>query len=148
MSGHILSEENFTDLQEVKNLDYYQKLYEDAIAAAPNHRKGVKITEATRQKMKLAHSSGIPTNKDYVWINNNEEEIMIPKNRLEEYINNSYKMGRLFRHTDDFKLAQAERNKNRPITPEFRQKMSTIAKSTAFANPDLITDERRRRNSE
>ena len=36
----------------------------------------------------------------------------------------------------------------RPITPEFRQKMSTIAKSTAFANPDLITDERRRRNSE
>lgn len=148
MSGHTLSAENMIELNTIKNLDIYQTLYEEAIAAAPNHRKGCKVSEQTRQKMCIAAKLKSSPTKGRKWVNDGARDFMVPAIDVQKYIEVGYKLGRLYKHSEEWKAAQAERNHNRVITDEFRQKMSTIVKNTAFANPALITAERKQRNSE
>ena len=59
MSGHIVNDCDEMVIEEIKNLDCYQILYSEAISAASNHRKGAKISDETRERMKYAQQQRV-----------------------------------------------------------------------------------------
>lgn len=80
--------EGYLDIQ---NYDKYQQLYEDAINAAPNHRKGTKCSEETKEKMRVASKlraerAGGSCTKGTVWVSNSKEEKMISPDDLQTYL--------------------------------------------------------------
>ena len=127
MSGHIVNDCDKNSFAEITSLNYYQSLYEDAIKAAPNHRKGTKVSEETREKMRRAQAGHISPAKGKIWINNGTIDKLIYESDLHQYEILGYTKGRTFRHSDEFKKEQALRSHNRVITDEFREKMRVIA---------------------
>lgn len=124
MSGQkYCSEDELIILQQ---RDDYQRLYEEAISAAPNHRKGTKATEETRERMKKAQAGRESYSIGRVWVFNDTYEKMIEPQQLEEFLKNGYAMGRKYRHTEEKKkqIGEAGRGKR---SPEFCEKMRQIA---------------------
>lgn len=121
------------ELEFLEKLPEYQTLYEQAISAAPNHRKGTTVSEETRQRMREAsalRAAMNPSTKGRIWVNNGEVDKMIHPEDFEEYESLGFVAGRVFRHSEETRAAQSERSKG-PRSKEFCEKMSVIAKETA-----------------
>ena len=134
MSGR--KEITIDDIKFIQSLDFYQKLYTEAVTAAPNHRKGVKCSEETRRKMSEAQKNRVRTNKNVVWVHNTEEEIMVSKSDLDTYICKGYERGRLFRHSEETKKLLAIKSAQIPRDETFCKKMSEIAKRQLPPTPE------------
>ena len=122
--------EGYLDIQ---NYDRYQQLYEEAISAAPNHRKGTKCSAETKAKMSIAsklkvEKNGGAYNKGSVWVTDGNIDKMIPADELESYLNRSYALGRTYRHNSETIAKISESGKHRVITDEFRQKMRELGR--------------------
>ena len=115
-----------------RDLPEYQRLYEEAISAAPNHRKGVEVSAETLERMREAQRQRVAMygshSKDTRWMHKEGKEYMIPLSEVEMYLEEGFELGRVFRHTPQWKAEQALRSHNRVVTDEFRLKMSRIAK--------------------
>lgn len=133
-----LSKDTF---EQIKNLDYYQTLYEEAISAAPNHRKGAKVSPETIQKMRDAQKNHHPTNKGTVWIHNDGEEIMIKIDILQEYLNNGYLVGRKYRHSEESLKKIADKSRGRR-SQEFCDKMREITLNQPPKTQETIEKQR------
>lgn len=123
---------NLSYIENIKSLEDFDFIYNNAIKSDYNHRKGSKVSDETKDKMKKAQQLRVKlhgaTNKDYVWINNDIKDYMIPQDELENYLVDGFKKGRLYRHSKEVKEKIGEKAKKRIITDEFRKKMSEIAK--------------------
>lgn len=123
---YMTGQRHFDSIDEYRQLiDDYPELYENAIKAAPNHRKGTKCSESTRRKMSQS-KKGTVTNKGYVWLHNTIDERMVPANSVQDYLNEGFVLGRIYRHNEDtlHKIASASTG---PRSPEFCEKMRQIA---------------------
>lgn len=93
------------EIKFLQSLDEYQKLYEEAISAAPNHRKNTHVSEETRKRMKAASKLRAElyenANKGRIWVCNDVEERMIDVNEKQHYINNGFREGRLYKHSPE-----------------------------------------------
>ena len=125
----------------IKNLDDYQKIYEEAVKAAPNHRKGTKCSLETKLKMKEASKLRVlkygSSNSDKIWINNDEEELMIKKDEFDSYKSKGFKKGRIYRHSQEAKNKISESSKG-PRSKEFCEKMRQIALNQPAKSPESI----------
>lgn len=130
-------------LADITSLDFYTKLYTEAISAAPNHRKGTHVTEETRKKMSESKSGKTAHNKKTVWVNDGERDYMIKENNLDEYLNNGYTKGRLYKHSQKTKDKIAIASHNKIITDEFRLKMSNIASKQTHTIEQNLENSRR-----
>lgn len=118
-------------VKEIENLDDYQKIYTEAVTSAPNHRKGSKVSDETKERMKKAQKIRCetigPTNKGTVWVNNSFEERMINKTELDKYIKDGFVKGRIYKHSDKTKAKIAESSRHIYRGPEFSEKMRQYA---------------------
>ena len=122
--------EGYLDIQ---NYERYQQLYEEAIDAAPNHRKGTKCSDETRARMRAAsklrvQQHGGAYNKDTTWVNDANVEKMITSEELDSYLNNGFSLGRIYRHDSEVLARISEAGRRRIITDEFREKMRIVGK--------------------
>lgn len=123
----------------IEALDDYQKIYTEAISAAPNHRKGIKVSQETQKKMKCAAQKraaqyGSPS-KNCKWLNNGIEEHLVKLDKISEYIENGYIFGRIFSPSEESRKARSEKC-SKPRSIEFRQKMREIAKDRKPHSPE------------
>ena len=116
----------------IENLEDYQKIYAEAIAAAPNHRKGTKVSDETLERMRAAAQNRAKTygspGKGCKWMNNGSEEHMVKLNEIDTYLENGYTFGRIFSPSEESRKARSEKCR-RPRSAEFCQKMKEIAKT-------------------
>lgn len=120
----------------IENLDEFQKIYEEAVKI-PNHRKGSKVSDITKEKMSIAalkrnEKYGIH-NKDRVWINNGQLEKMIDKNELEVFIQKGFLQGRLYKHSEETKKKLVHYG---PRGDAFKEKMRLISKNRTPHSPE------------
>lgn len=118
---------------DITNYDKYDDLYSDAISSAPNHRKGTKCSEETKQRMKLAsrrkiEKYGSAYNKGSIWVHKGDEERMVFEQDLNKYLEEGYERGRSYRHDIQTLNKIAESSRNKVITDEFREKMREIGR--------------------
>lgn len=137
---------NQLDIEFIESLEDFNFIYENSIKSEYNHRKGCKVSEDTRNRMKEAQQLRVKkfgaTNKNYVWVNNNIKDYMIPRDELELYEQDGFKKGRLYKHSKETKEKIGEKAKNRVISDDFRKKMSEIAKK------QVCSEEKRKKLSE
>ena len=117
------------ELEFLEKLPEYQTLYEQAISAAPNHRKGTTVSEETRQRMREAsalRAAMNPSAKGRIWVNNGELDKMIYPQDFEEYESLGFVAGRVFRHSEEYKREQAKRSSG-PRSAEFCERMREVA---------------------
>lgn len=125
-----------------KLLIEYPTIYQEAIAAAPNHRKGVKCSEITKQRMSAA-SKGKPShNKNKIWVHNETKDCMVTEDEFELLKSKGYERGRLYRHSIETKNAIGMKSTGKR-SAEFCQKMHDIA-----LQQPKPTAERRHQHSE
>lgn len=122
------------ELELLESMDEYQQLYEEAIAAAPNHRKDTHVSEETRKRMKEAQKKkmamyGNP-NKDSVWVHNNEREYMISRNEIDNYLAQGYELGRKYVHSEETIERIRSKTKGQKRSGEFRERMRENAYRT------------------
>lgn len=119
-------------IESIKSLEDFEFVHNTAIQSDYNHRKGSKVSDDTKDKMKKACQLRLslydPPTKGRVWINNGNKDYMIPKDELDGYIKDGFVKGRLYRHSTETKEKIGKEAKKRVITDEFRKKMSEIAK--------------------
>ncbi len=131
MSGHTLLPENLESLKEIAEMECYDTLYSEAIAEAPNHRKGVKVSNETRIRMSEAQKKRCEMygnhNKGAVWVTNDEEECMVSREEADEMLQNGYRLGRKYRHSDETKNKIKEASSKIVRGEEFSEKMRKIA---------------------
>lgn len=146
LSGRTFSPEDERAVVDICQRDDYNKLYEEAISSAPNHRKGTKVSEETRLKMAAAQQErakehGSPT-KGTRWVHNSEKDYMVPEEELDLYIQDGFELGRLFRHSEEEKrkcaLASETRKKNDGYTsPEYRKKLSDANRGNTHSRESI-----------
>ena len=136
-------QKSFDEIQ--NNLECYQNIYEEAVSV-PNHRKGCKISETTRLKMQESQKLRVQlkgcSNKGYMWVHNDTKEYMIPKSELDEYIENGFVYGRLYRHSSQTKKVIGEKSSRWERDENFKKKMSEIA------SKQVHTEEQNKKHSE
>ena len=140
MSGqrYLLDDE----LAFLESLDEYQKLYEEAIAAAPNHRKGIKVSMETRKKMCDAQKGHKGTVKGKIWINRDNINKAIFIEELESFLAQGWSRGRSVILSDEAR-AKMDAARRKPRSEEFCNKMREIALKQAPPSEDA-----RKRQSE
>ena len=118
--------------RDIQNYTCYEELYSAAISAAPNHRKGSKVSIATVQRMRDAQLRRIaehgPVNIDTCWVNDGLSEKMVKRAELQQYLDAGYVSGRLYRHSSETLDKISESGRRRQITPEFREKMREVGR--------------------
>lgn len=140
MSGQrYLSDDEFVFL---KNLDDYQKLYEEATAAAPNHRKGTQISEETRKKMSDAQRGHEGTIKGKVWITRDGVNKVVCEEELNSFLSEGWSRGRHIILSDEAKT-KMDAARRKPRSKEFCNRMREIASQQAPPS-----EEARKRQSE
>lgn len=128
MSGQrYCSEENLNLLED---LDEYQSLYKQAIAAAPNHRKGIKLSDETRAKMSQAQRSRESTVKGKVWVNKDATNKAIDARDLDTYLMEGWNKGRHIVLSEEAR-DKMDAARRKPRSEEFCRKMSEIASKQA-----------------
>lgn len=133
MSGHTFSLEDEESVRNLYERIDYTKIYEEAITAAPNHRKGTKVSEETHVRMLEAARKRVAENgtvtKGTKWVHKDTKDYMVPENELELYLENGFELGRSYKHTPETKekcaKASETRKKNGTYTsPEYIEKLS------------------------
>jgi len=119
---------------EIQNYDYYQELYVDAINAAPNHRKGTKVSSSTHERMckaaKLRAAVYGSATEGTIWVTDGHFDKMISPADLDEYIAQGYSRGRSFRHSNSAKQRIGQHSHERIVTDKFRERMREIGKES------------------
>lgn len=122
---------------EIQNYDYYQKLYVDAIHAAPSHRKGTKVSESTHAKMRKASKLRVELNgsatRGTIWVTDGCVDKMIKPSDLDNFISKGYRKGRSFRHSAEVKKRIGQHSRERVITDEFRERMREVGRLSSIA---------------
>ena len=127
---YMSGKETFYDIEEMKQrIDEreFDKLYEEAIKAAPNHRKGTKCSEETRRRMSEAQRNRPSHAEGRIWVNNGEEEKMIYPQDLFLYEDIGYFLGRKYKHSEETKKRIGEYGRTRIITDQCREKLRISA---------------------
>ena len=142
-----MSGKNPTDFQDIQTIiPEYEQLSIEARTAEFNIRKGTKVSEETRLKMKVAQKKHVEEygayNKGKIWINNSEKELMINEDQLDYYICLGYVRGRIFKLTDELKDKMRQGYAHRTLTDEGRKKLADAARNR------IHTEEERKRHSE
>lgn len=105
-----------------QNLDNYQELYENAIKAAPNHWKGKKRSEETRQKMSDAQKGKPSPISGKIWVNKDNKNKAILVEQKESFIQLGWKEGRKVTYSDEA-LEKMDAARRKPRSKEFCEKM-------------------------
>lgn len=121
LSGRkYVTEEDITYMKQ--NLDNYQKLYEEAIKAAPNHWKGKKRGIETREKMSRAQKGKPSAVHGKIWVNKDNTNKAILPSEKEQFIKDGWKLGRKVTYSDEA-LAKMDAARRKPRSKEFCEKM-------------------------
>lgn len=133
MSGHTFSVEDEEAVRCIYERNDYSVLYEEAIEAAPNHRKGIKVSEETLTRMRDAARKrilqyGSPT-KGRRWVHKDLKDYMVPADEVEMYLQEGFELGRLFKHSIEAKRKCAKASETRKqngsyTSPEYIKKLS------------------------
>ena len=141
---YMSGKETFYDIEEMKqriDATEFDRLYEEAIKAAPNHRKGTKCSEETLRKMSEARRNRPSPSRGRIWVNNGEEDRMIYPQDLFLYEDEGYVLGRKYRHSEETKKRIGEYGRTRIITDEFREKMK-ISATNQVHTPEQIAKQK------